>query len=251
MADEELNEEYDNNEEVDNNENTDPEELQKELEALRQEKEKMQESLKKANSEAEKRRKKLQEVEKYGDPEELARYKEWYEQQQQEENDKKSEVEKVKEKLKEQYEKDIETEREHRQKLEKTLETQLVENQIHQALTQNESEDTRVLPRYVRDYVKPDLESNRLYVVDDDGDARINAQGDYMTVNDFVSELKQDDYFQKFFKGVSQGGSGSKSVKEETRGRPKKPKSKSEMSVKDKANFISQYGRDEYLGLPD
>lgn len=64
------------------------------------------------------------------------------------------------------------------------------------------------IERYTRVKVSDDGKRH-VYVVDDDGNPRVNARGDNMSLSDFVAEMKGSETFQHVFRGPDGSGAGS------------------------------------------
>lgn len=77
-------------------------------------------------------------------------------------------------------------------------------------------------------------------VVDASGNPRVNAQGDYLSIKDLVSEMRQSDIFGRAFEATGTTGGSSSQVKGPTGA--DKPKKAADMSSAEKAKFIGEHG---------
>jgi len=93
-------------------------------------------------------------------------------------------------------------------------------------------------------------ETFHVRVLNDNGEARVNGSGDYLTIKDLVTEMKGQDIFAPAFKGTgaSGGGKGSEGSVSNDIGSGKE--NRATMSVDQKAKYISDHGEEAYLALP-
>lgn len=131
----------------------------------------------------------------------------------------------------------------------KALERHLVDATATAAIAAADGVPDLLLP-HVQKHVRV-IEDNGEFsvkVVDAKGDPRVNAKGDLLAIADLVSEMKTSDIYGRAFKGSGQSGSGT----------PPGPggggtlpnKRRSEMSSKERADFVDTHGLDAYKALP-
>lgn len=247
-------------------ENQEQEETEK-VELDKQEYEKITNALKQANREAAERRHRLKEVEKerekyqstleelgVEDIDEVPQLLEKYTKNTEKEENKDEELEQLRKKFAKEREQ-LEKEKEKSiSEAENTVRKYLVDNEAMRAITKHEGVPKLLMPQVTaRTQVVKEDNGYVTRVVDEDGKVAFNGQGDYMTVDDLVAELKEDPDFSRAFNApdASGGGSGPQGNKntDKQKGPPKGLK-KSEMSTQEKIAFRKEYGLEEYQNLP-
>jgi hypothetical protein len=223
-------------------------ELEAELEATRK-------ALHERNKENQKRREQNKTWEDLGvDPDTV---KEWMSEKEKAEMKKaeeKGEWEKIKQKILEESDAKLRKKDEEVLNMQKSLETILVDSKINEAILKNDG-----VPELLKDVIKAKTKLvnedgvYRTVVLDDDGSARVNDRGDYLSIDDIVPELKEHPIYGMAFKAPTTKGMGTSSTAagnktNNVKTAPKKPRS--EMTMKDKEAFITEYGIAEYNKLP-
>lgn len=96
-------------------------------------------------------------------------------------------------------------------RLRKTLDSEMIESALIAEISKQKGSIDLLLPvamRFVR--VAEDESGNFVrQVVDKDGDQRINAKGEPMSIGEFISEMRSNDAFARAFDGEGRQGSGS------------------------------------------
>ncbi len=167
----------------------------------------------------------------------------------------------LKKQLNEAHQKDLAKKDQVIEGLKKTLERHLVDGQAATAINQASGSDL-LLP-FVKERVKVVQEDNGEFavrVVDEHGNPKVNGQGDYMSINDLVGEMREQERYAALFKAPINGGGGGTPPNEgEGTGRPPAGKGggsipkdvkRSALSVKDKVAFIREHGKEAYDSLP-
>lgn len=78
-------------------------------------------------------------------------------------------------------------------------------------------------------------------VLDAKGEPRVNAKGEYTTIKDLVTELREDPVFSHGFKGLGHSGSGTPQLNNGNP-QPTKVKAYKDMTPKDKSEYIKEHG---------
>jgi hypothetical protein len=244
MDDENLNEDVQEQEEVS------VDELKQQYQSLREEHEKTKLYLNKANKEAKERRLALKELEENGlTIEEAVTLKKRLEDEERERAVKKGDVEKIKEQLTSSFEKEKKEWMTKVERMQKSLYENLVSAKANEAISEAGGVPKLLMP-FIQKYANVQEEDGKyaVRILDDDGEVRFNAKGDYMTIHDYVEELKNDEVFGRAFEVNVRSGSGSKSG---GAGKPPStPMSRSKMTTEQKVAFIAENGQDKYLALP-
>lgn len=134
--------------------------------------------------------------------------------------------------------------------LTKTIESLLIDANATAAIAEAKGSVELLLPHVQKHTRVREAEGGKylVEVVDKDGNARIgNAKGDPMTISDLVQEMRRSDAFGRAFEGSGQSGSG----KQPGNGGGGMPQAKrrSEMSEKERAEFVDAHGLDAYKSL--
>lgn len=251
MLNEEVNDEIKYTEDgavEDQNEEFDPEQFK----ALQEEAERMRAALAKANREAKEYRLKAKEFEKAGfTPEELREIREKEERRKLQELERKQDFNKLKETLTSQFQQKEKEYQAQIESLRSSMEKTLIQRDVTSAIAKNEGIEPLLRP-HVESRVKlMENEDGTLVarVVDSDGSPMFNAKGEYMTVEEYVATLKEDEVFGAAFRGRGQSGGGTRPAP--TNGRKVAPtKRRSEMTDDDVRAFVDEYGWDEFHKLP-
>jgi hypothetical protein len=133
---------------------------------------------------------------------------------------------------------------------EERLTSQLDRKVRDQALVQAAAEHdgyTHLLPEHATKFVQVREEAGErvAVVVDEKGEARLNADGSRMSVSQLVSWMKEQERYWPLFRGQgiagggAAGGSGAGGAR----------KSLKDMSDFEKAQYVQQHGLEKYLGL--
>ena len=232
-----------------------------EYEELKEQLEKLREAHKKSNKEAQKRRHKLSEyqerLQKFDldpdDPEQLETVLSEYNNSKQNKDQRDTDIEKLRKQFEEDKKKAVEERDNQLRQMEGTVNKYLVENQAAAAITEYDGVPKLLMP-HVRENVSVQKTDNGDYavrVLDEDGDPRFNNQGEYMSIKDLVAEMKESEDYGMAFKAKAPSGSGSdpSGKKGGEKGAPKNQK-RSDMTNKQKEEYIKKYGSDAYFDLP-
>lgn len=247
MADENLNDDV---QEEGNEVNA--EELKAQFESLREEHEKTKLYLNKANKEAKERRLALKELEENGlSIEEAVNLKKRLEEEEREKAVKKGDIEKIKEQLTSSFEKEKGELMTKVERMQKSLYENLVSAKANEAISEAGGVPKLLMP-FVQKYAQVQEEDGKyaVRILDDDGEVRFNSRGDYMTINDYVAELRSDEVFGRAFMVDFKSGGGSK-PNGATGGKSGKITNRSKMTTAQKIEYIRENGQDGYLALPE
>lgn len=127
---------------------------------------------------------------------------------------------------------------------ERAIEKHLVDAQATAAIAELKGVPALLLP-HVKSSVRVIEEGGEysVRVVDANGNPRVNAQGDYLSIKDLVSEMRQSDIFGRAFEATGTTGSGTPSSKGAGSDKAKKA---AEMTSAEKAKFIGENGLDAW-----
>jgi hypothetical protein len=135
----------------------------------------------------------------------------------------------------------------------KTLERHLVDAQATAAIAAEKGVPTLLLP-HVQKHIKVirDEASDEysVKVVDTKGDPRVNAKGDPLTVQEFVSEMKANEIFGRAFEGSGQSGSGMQPGNGNGGVIPQNKRRSDFKTEKERGAFVEQHGLAAYQALP-
>ena len=173
-------------------------------------------------------------------PEEIQELLEAQQKKQEEDLNKAGEWDKLKAQMNDQFAKEKEKLQSALTAKERAIEKHLIDAQATAAIAELKGVPALLLP-HVKASVKV-IEEDGEYsvrVVGPDGNPRVNAQGDYLSIKDLVSEMRQSDIFGRAFEASGTSGSGTSSAKGSGADKVKKV---SEMSSAEKAKFIGENG---------
>lgn len=227
-----------------------------EIKSLRNEHTKMQQALAKANKEAKEQRLRLKRLREAGlDVDTAIELKQKMREDERKRAMKQGDVDKIKLQLEEQYTKQLSESQDRLSKMEKALNETLVSDKVGQALNELGAANGahRIITPVIEKYIKVVDDDGRYTVVitDEDGDTRFNNEGKYMSIKEYISELRTDEVFSRLFVQTNNSGTGSSASGQRRGGGGKpQPKTRKEMSNTDKAAFIKEKGMEAYLALP-
>lgn len=262
MTDQEYEE---NGEMLENEENDQHEEEQQQEEISYEDYQKLQSELeqlrkwhKKSNEEAKNYRLKAKAYEEVGySPEELKEIREKEEKRKMRELENKQDFNKLKETLTTQF---SEKEKEYQQKIESlqsSMEKTLIQREVTSAIAKNEGIETLLRPHIESNVKLMENDDGTLVprVMDKDGSPAFNSKGEYMSVDDYVSSLREHEDFGVAFKGRQASGAGTKAAPTEgKRGRTGlESKPRSQWTREDREKFKAHHGEnwmEEYEKLP-
>lgn len=242
-----------NDDVLDNDENANEDtgsDLEKELARLKEEHEKTKLYLNKANKEAKERRLALKELEENGlSVQEAIELKKRLEEEEHKKASQKGDVEKIKEQLMSSFEKEKKELSGKIEKMQKSLYENLVSAKASEAISSAGGVPKLLMP-FIQKYAQVQDEDGKyaVRILDDEGEVRFNSRGDYMTISDYIGELKADEVFGRAFMADAKSGTGSK-PNSSSSGKAT-VKSRAAMSAKEKSEFIRENGQDAYLKLP-
>jgi hypothetical protein len=243
----------DNEENVDDDKKeVDVEKIINEYEALKKEHENTKAYLNKANKEAKERRLALKELEENGlSVSEAIELKRRLEEEERERAAKKGDVDKIKEQLMSGFEKEKNEMQKKIDKMQKSLYENLVSAKASEAIVAANGVPKLLMP-FIQRYAQVQDEDGKyaVRILDDDSEVRFNSRGEYMTINDYVEELRSDDVFGRAFMVDVKSGSGSKPNGSSGSAGKKQILNRSQMSYKDKAEYVKEHGQEAFLKLP-
>lgn len=196
--------------------------------------------------------------EQYGgiDPEEYARLKELEAHEEERKAEKKGEWDKLKLQMTEKHNEELGKRTERENKLLAALERKTIDADAIAALNEFKGNVTLLLP-HVKGHVRMVEEDGAFVarVVDDQGNPRVNGEGNFLTVRELVSEMRDQDTYAKAFENTVASGGGTPPGGSGGNGAGKKgviPEGlkRGGMTTKDKVAFIREHGEDEYMKLP-
>lgn len=155
--------------------------------------------------------------------------------------EKKGEYEKVIAQKEEFWQEKLEEEKQARQTVEQQLEQHIVDGAIMAAASEHDAW-AHLLPDYAKRFVQvKEVDGKRVpVVVDEDGDRRLNNEGDTMSISELVAWMKEEERYQPLFK--PSGASGGGAAAGGGAGGPGTQKSIKEMSDQEKQDFIDEHG---------
>jgi len=189
------------------------------------------------------------------DLEEYNRLKELEKTEAEKNAEKKGEWDKLKLQMTEAHNEELGKRTERENKLLSVLERKTIDAEAISALNELEGNVQLLLP-HVKNHVKMVEEDGTFVarVVDDQGNPRVNGEGNFLTVKELVSEMRDQDTYAGAFKvgaksgtGTPPGGSGEGNGK---KGVIPSDLKRGVMKTKDKIAFIKEHGEAEFMKLP-
>jgi hypothetical protein len=128
------------------------------------------------------------------------------------------------------------------------VERYLIDAQATAAIAEAKGVPALLLP-HVKQAVKVVEEDGdyKVRVVDAAGNPRVNAKGEYLSIADLVSEMRQSEVFGRAFEGTGHSGSGAGQGSGFQGSGQKK---RSEMTPVEMREYIEKHGQAAYLKLP-
>jgi DNA-binding transcriptional MerR regulator len=210
-------------------------------------------SMENAKKEREEYRKRAASVEKWErlgkSPDEIAELLSAQQKAEEEKHLKAGEWEKVKANMLEQHEKALKAKDEEVARMRATIDNRLIAAEATRAIAEMKGVPDLLLPHVQRQtkVVQDDSGEYVARVIDNKGEYRSNAKGEYLTIQDLVAEMRESTVFGRAFEGTGAGGSGAPVKTSSAGGGNKK---RSEMSAAEKAAYIGQHGKPAYDTLP-
>lgn len=142
--------------------------------------------------------------------------------------------------------------------MQSTLENFLVDGEASRAIAGEDGYTALLLPHVKSQtrVVQTDSGQYTVRVVDAEGKPRVNAQGDYMTINELVSEMRTDEQFSAAFKAKQRPGGGGTPPGEGSGAGggggsiPKDAKRSSLDTRAKKISYIKEHGKEAFDALP-
>ena len=202
--------------------------------------------------------------EKFGgvDTEEYKLLKDQQREAEEREAEKKGEWEKLKQQMRDQHHEQLEAAGKETARVKKELERHLIDAQATAAINSEDGNVTLLLP-HVKSLVKLTEEDGvfKAIVIDATGTPRVDADGNPLSIKALVSEMRTQDVYAGAFKGTgSQGGGtppgdgGEGNDAANGGGTPPKgsaaDKPRSQMTPREKVDYIKEHGNDKYQSLP-
>lgn len=190
------------------------------------------------------------------DPEEYQRLKDLEAHEEERKAEKKGEWDKLKEQMTTKHNEELGKRSERENKLLTALEKKTIDADAIAALNEHKGNVTLLLP-HVKAHVRMVEEDGAFVarVVDDAGNPRVNGEGNFLTVRELVSEMRDQETYAKAFENTVKSGGGTRpdGAGEGPGGKkgviPSDLK-RAGMSTKDKVAFIKEHGEDAYMELP-
>jgi len=189
------------------------------------------------------------------DAEEYQRLKELEASEEEKKAEKKGEWDKLKLQMTEQHNTELAKQKAREAALLTALERKTIDADAVSALNEMEGNVTLLLP-HVKAHVRMVEEDGAFVarVVDDAGNPRVNGEGNFLTVRELVSEMRdQETYATAFKAGVKSGGGtppGGAGGDKGKKGVIPADLKRGGMTTKDKVAFIREHGEDAYMELP-
>lgn len=180
-------------------------------------------------------------------PEEIAEILQAHEDAEKAKAEKAGDWEKLKAQMNDSHAKEIAAKDNELASMRKALDEYLIDAQATSAIAAAKGVPELLLP-HVKQHVKV-MEENGKYnvtVVDAKGDPRINGKGEPLTIADLVVEMKQSEIYGRAFEGTGQTGSG----KLPTNAGGGTTLKRSQMTPKQRTEYMSEHGQAAYLTLP-
>lgn len=157
------------------------------------------------------------------------------------------EWDKLKEQIASQHKQELDKRQQREGQLLSQIQKLIVDNVATSAIAAAKGEPELLLP-HIR---------SRTAVIEEDGEftvrvlnnkkePRVNADGEYMTISDLISEMRNDNIFSRAFDGSGASGGGTPPAKNGGAGSTKK---RGEMSVDEKSEYIEKHGIQSFLSL--
>lgn len=190
------------------------------------------------------------------DPDAVRELIEEKQRREQEDAEKKGQWDKLAAKMREQAEKEKQTWEQERTQLEADLANELIDARVAILLQKPGLEGSaKLLLPHVRAntrVVKGENGKRQTVVVDEEGEARINAKtGEPMTIEELLIEMRDSDDFAGAFKGSGAAGGGAPGRGAAGGGVRSKYRTKADFNtVAERVAFIGEHGQEAYLALP-
>ena len=243
-----MTDQYENNDDVENTTDEQHEEQQEEhIQLSKMEYEKMKAALAKANKEAQRKRQELKQWEETGiDPQSAKALLEKQKEAEMRSAEERGDFDKIRKQMLQQHEAKLREKDELVGKMKSTLESYLVDNAAIATISEFDGVPQLLLP-HIKQKVKVVEEGGKyqVQVVDEDGSPRINANGDYLSIKELVSEMRSDPVFGMAFKAPKVSGNGTST---DATGKPRKNsaqtlnKPKAQWTEKERTEYISKNG---------
>ncbi len=217
-----------------------------------------------ARAAAERRNKEVQEKYAGIDLEEVEQLRQERAAREEEEAKKAGEWDKLKDQMVSRHNEDLAAKDKELGSMRGELERHLVDSQATAAINKLEGNVTLLLP-HVKNLirlVKGDDGQYRPQVVDHSGTPRVNGEGNPLSIEDLVREMREQDVFAGAFKGTNQSGSGTPPAdggeggggggggKPPNGKPPAEGKARSTMTPREKVEYIKEHGQDAFMELP-
>lgn len=185
------------------------------------------------------------------------------ERQREEETAKKAgEFDKLRQQMVEQHTRELGKRDEQAKRLQSRLERQLIDAEATRTLADQKGNVTLLMPHIkARTKVVERDGDYAVVVVDEQGNPRVNAKGEPLTINELVGEMRTSDVFASAFAASGNSGTGGagepkgKTPEGEGNGGGKPPANagglvRSKMTAAEKATYMAEHGSEAYLKLP-
>jgi hypothetical protein len=157
------------------------------------------------------------------------------------------EWDKLKEQINTQHKKELDKREQREGQLLGQIQKLIVDNVATSAIAGAKGEPELLLPHIrSRTAVVEENGEFEVRVLNNKGEPRVNADGEYMTITDLITEMRNDNIFSRAFDGSGASGGGTPPSKSGGAGSTKK---RSEMSVDEKSEYIEKHGIQSFLSL--
>jgi len=197
------------------------------------------------------------------DTEEYRTLKEQQREAEEREAEKKGEWEQLKQQMRDQHNEQIAEKDRETARVKQELERHLIDAQATEAINGENGNVTLLLP-HVKALVKLKEEDGvfKAQVVDATGTSRVDAEGNPLTIKALVSEMRTQEVYAGAFKGTGSAGGGTPpgdggEGNDAANGGGNPPagdavvdKPRSQMTPREKVDYINKHGNDKYQSLP-
>lgn len=224
----------------------------------------MKDRLKRSNSEAAKRRNELDRYKEIADdPEELSSLLEQLQNKEDRGDNTKDDdqqkalvqrqLAKQRKEIESKYQRELEQERKLREQMEKDLQNTVLLQQAESVILEHDGVPDLIMDRVVK-HAKVVKDGNRYVtqIVDDNGEIEFNDRGEYATLEDFITTLKNDDKFGRAFGAPKKAGAGVRNQhgsEQPSKGNKFGNLRRSQMSPREQDKFVQEHGHDTFFSL--
>ena len=159
-------------------------------------------------------------------------------------------IEQIKKQLNDSHRKELDAVINERDAVTGQLKSLLVDSAATSMVSELKGTPKLLLPhiKNMTEVIKGEDGKFQVRVLNEEGQHRVNKNGDFMTIRELVEEMRSDAIFARAFDGEGASGGGTSSGAH--RGGGSALQKRSKMTVEQKADFIAKNGQEGYLKLP-